>query len=103
MSDKITYGVALLERPLDCGITSSEATMLFNKLHGTEAIPIEFQAEFSSAMGWINLTDAEILKYDYAGLNEFIVRILENVDNEKISHEYTYDDGRNEIEIFLSR
>ena len=98
-----TYGVALLEKPLDAGLTKNESTKLFDRLHGIEAIPIEIQAEHSTAMGWINLTDAEILNYEYTGLTEFIQTILEDMENENPDGVYVYDDGTNEIDIFLTR
>lgn len=97
-----TFGVALIEKPLDEGINITDAIELFHKLHGVEAIPIEIEAEFSSAMGWINLTDAEILNYDTSNLKEFIRYILEDMERETTTGEYTYDNG-NEIEILIIR
>lgn len=102
MATTKTFGVALFERPLDEGLTQQESNELFEKLHGTTAIPIEIEAEFSVAMGWINLVDAEILDYDTTGLKEFIRNILENMEKENSDGEYTYDNG-SEIEIFMAR
>lgn len=101
--ENTTYGVALFERPLDDGITAGESMELFNKLHGIKAIPIEIQNENSTAMGWINLADAEILNYDYTGLTEFIQTILGDMKNENPDGVYVYDNGTNEIDIFLAR
>ena len=105
MANTKTFGVALFERPLDEGLTQQESNELFEKLHGTTAIPIEIEAEYSAAMGWINLTDAEIMSYDYTGLTDFVQEILEDMQKESPTGEYVYNDANSncEIEILLIR
>jgi len=62
---KKEFGVALKQKPLDEGLTKYEINSLFNMLKGVDAIPIEIQGENASAMGFINLADAEFLNYEY--------------------------------------
>ena len=104
--NKRTYGLCLMERPLDEGLTAKESDLLFNHLHGIKGIPIEIQAAHSSAMGWINLTDAEILDYDYddsSKIANFIREILEDTNKENSDGSYTFDNGYNEIDILILR
>ena len=99
-----TRGVALIEKPLDEGLTRGEVADLFDLLHGTSGIPIEIQAEHSTAMGFINLTDAEAMNYDYTALKELLAPIMNDMSKEKPDCSYTLDlPGIGEIDIWMSR
>ena len=99
-----TRGVALIEKPLDEGLTRGEVADLFDLLHGTSGIPIEIQAEHSTAMGFINLTDAEAMNYDYTALKELLVPIMNDMDKESPDHNYSRDvPGIGAIDIWMSR
>ena len=91
---KKEFGVALKQKPLDEGLTKSEINDLFDMLKGVNAIPVEIQGENASAMGFINLTDAEFLDYKYdndSELGSFIKNILDDVNNENDNNEYKMD------------
>ncbi len=97
------YNIALLEKPLDEGLTKAEVIDLFDMLSGTSAIPIEIQAENSVAMGFINLTDAEFLNYDYTGLTNKVRAILNDMDLENEGCSYEIENGHGHSTIYLSR
>ena len=105
-----TYGIALIERPHDEGINQEETVKLFSKLHGRYGIPYEVDGEYSSAMGFINLSDAEIMDYNYgegSGVYQFIQSILNDMGNENESKEYSYESHgeffTNTIDIYIGR
>lgn len=103
---KHEFGISLKEKPHDEGLLRAEITDLYDMLSGVDAIPMEVQGEYSSAMGFINLTDAEILDYGYnAGspVYEFVKEILDDMRNETPSGEYVFEYHGNEIRIYLSR
>lgn len=89
----------MLETPLDDGLTETQVTKLFSKLSGLKGIPIEIQAEYSTAMGFIDLTTAEKLNYNYAEIDEFVMNILNDMNLEKEDNTYKM----NGINIYLSR
>lgn len=93
------YEIVLLERPLDDGLTLSETETLFNMLSDTKGIPLEIQAEYSVAMGFIALNTAEQLHYDYSELSEHIASILNNTELENPDNEYEYE----MYDIYLTR
>ena len=96
---KKTYDIVLLERPLDTGLSKTEISAIFDLLPNDTAIPLEFQAEYSTAMGAIDTETAEALDYNYDALSEFIVTILNDMDNENSTNEYDFE-GRS---IYLTR
>lgn len=99
----MTFGIALIEKPGNEGLTRSDVIDLFDMLNGDEVYPIEIMAveHESSAMGFISPDAAESLDYDYekSGLNAFIAGVLD--DMEKESGNCTYDFRG--IKIWLSR
>lgn len=100
----MTYGVALKEKPLDEGLERDEVIELFDKLHGGTGIPLEIQGYSSTAMGFINLTDAEFLNYDYTKVEELVRYVLDDMLRENPDHRYVVDvKGIGEIDIWLSR
>ena len=100
---KAEYGIALLEKPLDEGLTKAEIINLFNALSGVHAIPLEIQGENSVAMGFINLTDAEYMNYDYTKLKSVVRSVLNDMDNENSACEYAVENGHGESTIYLAR
>ena len=98
------YGVALRETPHDRGLTQTDAADLISMLHGLEGIPIEIQAENSTAMGFINMTDAEFMNYDYKLLTEFVQEILNDMNKETPDCSYEMElPGVGTIDIWISR
>ena len=58
------YAFALIEKPHDEGLTRSEVCDLYDMLDGVEVIPVDIQAEYSAAMGFVSVEAAEALDYD---------------------------------------
>ena len=98
------FGVVLKEKPLDEGLTRSEVMDLFDMLSGVEAIPIEIQGDVNStAMGFINLTDADWMDYDYSKLEDVVKNILNDMNNEKDPPIYECPNNNGVTTIWLSR
>jgi hypothetical protein len=97
------YNIALLEKPLDEGLSKSEVMNLFDMLSGVNAIPIEIQGEHSTAMGFINLTDAEFMNYDYTKLEDFVKSVLNDMNNENDNCEYEVENNCGYSTLYLSR
>ncbi len=97
------YGVALLEKPHDEGLSKDDVLFLFNKLSGVNAIPVEIQGENSTAMGFINLTDAEFMDYDYTELEKSVKEILNDMSRENESSSYECANKHGITTIWLGR
>ena len=75
---------------------------MYDMLDGEEAFPLELEPDFveSSAMGFITPEAAKALEYEYqTGLREFVVNILDDMENESEAGTYEYKG----IRIHLSR
>ena len=70
------FGVALIQKQLDEGLSKAEVTDLYDMLKGVSAIPFEVQSENAVAMGFVNLVDAALMNYDLKPLTEFIREII---------------------------
>lgn len=106
MTENKTYGIMLREKELDGALTREEVTELFDGLNGLSAIPVEFQGEFGAAMGFINLTDAELIDYEYGPdteLYNFIKSILDDMEEETPTGEYVFRSERADIDIKILR
>ncbi len=97
------YNIVLKEKPFDEGLTKEEVVDLFDMLSGPEAIPVEIQGESSSAMGIINLTDAEYMSYDYTALEELVKSILNDMDCESETCKYEVPNAYGVSTMYLSR
>lgn len=100
------YSVALKEKPHDDGLTRKEIVELFDQLNGARAIPIEVQGFFSAAMGFVNLTDAELIDYAYlqgSDLYRFIEGILNDQESETETGEYVFSGEKTDITIRIQR
>lgn len=96
------FGIALKEKPGMDGLTKQDVAELYDMLDGEEAFPLELEPDFveSSAMGFITPEAAEALEYEYqTGLREFVVNILDDMENESEDGTYEYKG----IRIHLSR
>ena len=100
---KTEYNIVLKEKMLDEGLNREELNDLYDLVSGVDVIPIEIQGEFSTAMGFINLTDADYMNYNYTKLKEFIRTILNDIDKENDSCEYEIENKYGISTIFLSR
>ena len=92
---KSEYNIVLKEKTLDEGLTKAEICDMYDLLSGISAIPVEFQGECSTAMEFINLTDAGWMNYDYSKLGVFVTSILNDVENESPNGEYEFDISNN--------
>ena len=98
------FGVAMLVKPLDEGMTFSEIADLYDMINGAEVIPYEVQGESSVAMGFINRYDAELIEYKYAegsGLYKFIRDILDDTNSETESGTYIFPTENADLDIYL--
>ena len=100
---KTEFNIVLKEKPHDEGLTKAEVMDLYDMLSGVEAIPIEIQGEYSTAMGFINLTDAEFMNYDYSNLESYIQEILNDMEKENEDCEYQIDTNCGYSTIYMSR
>ena len=100
---KTEYNIVLKEKPLDEGLNKSEVMDLYDLLSGTDAIPIEIQGECATAMGFINLTDAEFMNYDYTELENVVKSVLNDMNNENPDCEYEVEHEHGISTIYLSR
>lgn len=86
----MTYNIVLKEKPLDAGLAIEEINEMLTKINCVEVIPIEIQAEHSSAMGFIGMSTAEKLNFEYNTLENLITDILNDMSLEHDNHEYLY-------------
>jgi len=101
---KQKYDVALMEKPLDEGLTKTEICDLYDMLSGVEGIPVDIQGEYSAAMGFITTEIAEQMDYDISALTEAIQGILNDMENESAECEYVFYSRRHtECHVWLSR
>ena len=100
---KSEYNIALKEKQLDEGLNREELNDLYDLVSGVDVIPIEIQGESSTAMGFINLTDAEYMDYDYTKLEEVVRSVLNDMDKENSDYEYEVENRHGVSTIYLSR
>ena len=111
------YGVALVEKPGEEGMSFNEMEKLFDMIAigdgegaerdafsaraSVEVYPIELEAKMheSSAMGFISVDAAEKLDYDYGALRDYIAGILDDMEKENPDGYYCFEG----IDIFLTR
>ena len=111
------YGVALVEKPAEEGMSFAEMEKLFDMIAvgdgedterdafgarvSTEVYPVELEAKEheSSAMGFISVDAAEKLGYDYGALRDYVASILDDMDKENPDGYYSFEG----IDIFLTR
>ena len=103
----ITYEIALCEKPTTDGLVKKDIELLYglvsNMDNTTEVYPIELEAKEHecSAMGFITSEAANILDFDYenSGLHDFIALILDDMENERPDHHYSFKG----LDIYLAR
>lgn len=96
--------VALWEKPHDEGLTLSEVTELYQALPDkTEAIPIEFQGENSTAMGFIDIETAELMCYSYTELEEYVKEILDDMELESPDGKYVFARENETVSLLIKR
>lgn len=97
------YSFALIEKPHDEGLTRSEVCDLYDMLDGVEVIPVDIQAEYSAAMGFVSVEAAEALDYDLEKVKTYIRSILEDMEKENDECEYEFACKKGGLWIWLSR
>ena len=96
--------VALWEKPHDEGLKLSEVTELYQMLpDGTEAVPVEFQGEYSTAMGFIDIETADRMDYIYTELEEYVKEILNDMDMESPDGRYMFAHGGETVSLLIKR
>ena len=96
------FGIVLKKKSFPWGLTKQDVAELYDMLDGEDAFPLELEPDFveSSAMGFITPEAAKALEYEYqTGLREFVVNILDDMENESEDGTYEYKG----IRIHLSR
>lgn len=96
------FGAAFIQKPLDEGLSKSDVSDLFDMLKGVHAIPIEIQGNNTVAMGFVNLTDAELMDYDLKPLKAFVGEIISDTEKENEMGQYIFHfDGAGEIDVYI--
>ena len=96
------YDVALIEKPLDDGLTKENVMDLFDMLNGYEALPIEVQGACSAAMGFITVPAAEQLDYyldSDSAIASYLSLILNDMNKESENGFYEFEG----LNIWMSR
>lgn len=96
------YDIVLIER--QCSLELS-ALGIFQLLMEGTAIPLDIQSTEveSCAIGFITEKSANLIDYNFKKLSCFIDRILNDMNNESSSNEYTYSENGIDFKIFLTR
>lgn len=97
------YDVVLKEDELDSCLCLNDVGFLFEHLRGGGGIPIEFQGQNSTAMGFISFYAAEKLSYGYDAIGEFIEEILSDMEKETPDGVYEYKTGDETFHILIAR
>lgn len=98
------FGLALIEKEGNDGLTKSEAMDLFDMLNNVEAYPIEIfaQEHERTAMGFISASAAVFLNYEYyenSELHDFVAAILDDMNLESEGGIYEFRG----VQIWLGR
>lgn len=97
------FALVLHEKPVDEGMVRGEAIDLIDMLSEEEFLPIEIEAKGheSVAVGFIIMSFADKLNFDYegSGLSQFIANILDDMNNERDDNTYSFGDEK----IWLTR
>ena len=83
------YPIALMQKPLDEGLSQDEINQLLAKVDDDEFMPIEFDSEGAVAMGFVSIETAEEIGYIFDDIEEFIKGILDDTSKETENCEYT--------------
>lgn len=91
---KKKYDVALVEKPGVSGLAKDEILGLLEAMGSKEVYPVEFFAKEheSSAMGFVDASSMNSIDYDYdgSGLSAFVADILDDVEKETPTGEYSF-------------
>lgn len=95
------FKLILHEKPVNEGLTRSEAIDMIDMLSDNEFLLIEIEAKQheSAAMGFISMEFADKLNYDYEGLTAFVANILDDMNNESDDCIYEFEGEK----IWLTR
>ena len=88
------YDVVLVEKPEPQGMTAEDVNVLIGMLREESFFPVEFPSLNwdSSAMGFVGKDAANRIDYDYkeSGLEDFVGRILSDINLTSESREYEF-------------
>ncbi len=91
------FDMVLIEKPLDEGLNPEELMTIGKMVNGDMFIPVEYNAEYSSAMGLISFKKAEELEYQYQNdskLGVEVRKILEDMELETEDHTYELEGAK---------
>ena len=94
------YNIVLKKVHLDEGLTLQDISKMYSLLSGVQAIPIEVQTEACVGIGFINLTDAEFMKYDYKELTQFLYDKLSVFETSTGEYEFYQACGYSTVLIY---
>ena len=101
VKERKTFGIALKQVPLDEGFQLMDTVELFRKLRGKEGIPLDIQGENAAAIGYISMSDAAKLNFDYSGLEQFVRSVLDDTDKETADGKYIYHQNEQKFDVYL--
>lgn len=85
------FDVALMEKEAEDGLSAAEGISLLTSIAGKAFIPVEFEGNNSSAMGFISCEAEDALDYDLSGLKGFISDILNDMPKESADGIYAFN------------
>lgn len=88
------FDIVLMETEFENGLDVENLSKMTSYLKSSYVFPLDIQAEFSSAIGFITTEASEKLNYRHESIEAFIKPILGDMDNEILSGEYTTSDLR---------
>lgn len=93
------FDVVLMETELEDGLDVANISKMISCLKNNQVFPLDIQAEYSGAIGFITAEASEKLDYCHENIETFIKPILEDMKKESISGEYEL----NGMHILLKR
>lgn len=90
----MNYDMVLIQKPLDEGMTTEEIICIAGCMKGSAYIPLEFQAEQATGMGFISIEKADEIDYLYSEsslLAEKVRDILDDVEKESADEAYEFN------------
>ena len=69
----------------------------------TEAVPVEFQGEYSTAMGFIDIETADRMYYIYTELEKYVKEILDDMELESPDGKYMFAHENETVSLLIRR
>ena len=101
----MNFSAAYLIKPNDEGLKRAEVMDLLDTFLDEEVIPHEIQGESSSALGFIKLSDADHLNYEYFEETEYYNKIKEILNDKSLENDsdiYAFYIDGNAYTVYIS-